>query len=71
MLTNNPFWKYPEDAPSSVKTQSQEKNLKLAKKGEYNRYFKQKNRDNIRRWLEAEESEVHLLKESDEFYIVR
>ena len=71
MLTNNPFWKYPEDTPSSVETQSQEKNLKLAKKGEYNRYFKQKNRDNIRRWLEAEESEVHLLKESDEFYIVR
>ena len=69
--TNNPFWNYPENTPSSAKTRSQEKNKKLVKKGEYNRYFKQKNRDNIRRWLEADESEVRLLKESDEFYIVR
>ena len=41
--TNNPFSKYSEDTPSGVKTRSQEKIDKLVKKGEYNRYFKQKN----------------------------
>ena len=30
--TNNPFWKYPEDTSSRVKTRSQEKNQKLVKK---------------------------------------
>ena len=28
------------------------------------------NQDNIRRWLEADESELCLLKESDKFYVV-
>ena len=68
--TNKPFWKYPQDIPSSVETRSQEKNKKLAKKRDYNRYFRQVNWDNIQRWLEADESEVRYLKESDEFYVV-
>ena len=70
--TNNPFWKYPQDIPNGVRTQSQEKkNQNLVEKGEYNRYFRQKNQCNIRRWLEADESEVRLLKQSDKFYVVR
>ena len=68
--TNNPFWKYSQDIPNGVRTQSQEKNQNLVEKGEYNRYFRQKNQYNIRRWLEAEESEVRLLKQSDKFYVV-
>ena len=32
--TNNPFWKYPEDTPSCVKTRSQEKKSKTSRKDE-------------------------------------
>ena len=67
-LTNKPFWKYPEDVFSHVKTCSQEKNFKKVKTKDYNKYFKQKD---IQRWLEADDSEVVILKESDEFYVVR
>lgn len=27
--TNNPFWKYPQDIPNGVRTQSQEKKIKI------------------------------------------
>ena len=67
-LTNKPFWKYPEDVFSHVKTCSQEKKFKKVKTKDYNKYFKQKD---IQRWLEADDSEVVILKESDEFYVVR
>ena len=40
--TSTPFWKDLEVIPSGARTRSQEKNQKLVKKGEYNRYFKQK-----------------------------
>ena len=69
--TNKPFWKYPQDIPSGVENRSQEKNKKLVKKKGYNRYFRQVNWDNIRRWLEANKSEVRYLKESDKFYVVQ
>ena len=65
--TNKPFWKYPENVLNSVRTRSQEKNQKKIKIRDYDKYFKQKD---IRRWLEADNSEVVLLKESDEFYVV-
>ena len=66
--TNNPFWKYPEDVHSSVRTRSPEKNQKKVKSTEdYDKYFKQKG---IQRWLEVDDSEVVILKESDEFYVV-
>ena len=65
--TKNPPWKYPEDFHSGVRTHSQEKNLKKVKSRDYNKYFKQKD---IESWLEADDSEVVILKESDEFYVV-
>ena len=41
--TNNPFWKYPEDVHSGVRTRSQEKNQKKVKSREdCDKYFKQK-----------------------------
>ena len=40
--TSNPFWKHLEDIPCGARTLSQEKNQKLVKKGENNRYFRQK-----------------------------
>ena len=39
--TNNPFWKYPEDVHSGVRTRSQEKNKKV-KSRNFDKYFKQK-----------------------------
>ena len=41
--------------------------LKKVKIRDFNKYFKQKD---IQRWLEADDSEVVILKESDKFYIV-
>ena len=40
---------------------------KKVKIRDFNKYFKQKD---IQRWLEADDSEVVILKESDKFYIV-
>ena len=70
-LIGNKRKKYPQDIPSGVENRSQEKNKKLVKKKGYNRYFRQVNWDNIRRWLEANKSEVRYLKESDKFYVVQ
>ena len=66
--TNNPLWKYPEDVHSGIRTRLQEKNKKKVKSRDYNKYFKQKD---IQRWLEADDSDLVTLKESDEFYVVR
>ena len=65
--TKKPFWKYPY-VPSCVRTRSQEKNQKKVKIRDYDKYFKQKD---IQRWLEPDDSEVVLLKESDGFYVVQ
>ena len=65
--TKKPFWKYPY-VPSCVRTRSQEKNQKKVKIRDYNKYIKQKD---IQRWLEPDDSEVVLLKESDGFYVVQ
>ena len=67
-ITKISFWKYHEDVPSVVKTHSQEKKQKKITNTLYDKYFKQKD---IQRWLEADDSEVVILKESDEFYVVR
>ena len=40
------------------------------KKGESNRYHRQKSRENIKKWLEADDSELYFMKESDRFYII-
>ena len=65
--TSKPFWKYTEDVVGCVRTRSQEKNKKKVKSRDYDKYFKQKD---IQRWLERDNSEVVILKESDEFYVV-
>ena len=66
--TSRPFWKYPEDISSCVRTCSQEKKQKKVTKREFNKYFKEKD---IQRWLEADDSEVVILDKSDTFYVVR
>lgn len=68
--TNNQFWKHLEHVPSGIKTRSQYKKQDVVTIGTFERYLRQKNRDNIQRWLEADNSEVRLFEESDKFYLV-
>ena len=67
--TNSPFWKYAWDITSGVRTRSQEKEQEKVTIEEFNHYFQ--NLWNIRRWLDASDSEVKILSEDDEIYIVR
>ena len=59
--TNSPFWKYAWDIISGIRMRSQEKE-------QLNDYFQ--NLWNIRRWLNASDSEVKVLNEDDEIDIV-
>ena len=36
----------------------------------YNRYLRQNGQDNIKRWLEADDSDLYVMKESDAFFVV-
>ena len=51
-----------------LRTRSQEKNQKKVTVDGFNKYFR--NIVNIQRWLEASDSEMEILNETDEFYIV-
>ena len=69
--TSYPFWKrIPDISTSTISTRSQEQKQKIASRGEYNRYLRQNGRDNIKRWLEAYDSDVYVMKESDTFFVV-
>ena len=69
--TSCPFWKPVEDTPNGPRTRSQEQKQKLIKRGDLNRYFRRRDRDNIKRWLEAEDSKIYFMKESDQFFVTR
>ena len=66
--TNSPFWERPSDVTSGARTCSQEKQQKKVDVEEFNRYFQ--NLWNIQRWLEASDSEMEILNEPYEFYVV-
>ena len=66
--TNSPFWKRPWEVTSSARIRSQEKEQKKAEVEEFNRCFQ--NLWNIQRWLEASDSEMEILNETDEFYVI-
>ena len=55
--TDKPFWKYPDDITPITKTCSREKEQKKVTKGEFNKYFKEKEKQfrklDIQRWLET------------------
>ena len=53
---------------SGIRTGAQEKEQKKVNVEEFNRYFQ--NLWNIQRWLEASDSEVEILKETDQFYVI-
>ena len=68
--TSYPFWKRIEDIPIGIRTRSQEQKQKLSNRGQYNRYLRQNGGDNIKRWLEADDSDVYIMKELDTFFVV-
>ena len=66
--TNNPFWKHPQEVPYGVRTRSQEKEQKKIKIRDYDKYFQ--NLSNIQKWIGVSNSEMEILNESDEFYVM-
>ena len=69
--TSFPCWKKIEDTSEGIHTRSQEHKQKIVKRADFNRYCRQRGRENIKRWLEADDSEVYFMKESDSFSVIR
>ena len=67
--TSQSSWKYIEDIPGGVKTGSQYKKQKLVNRRTFDTYFQRKEKEDIKRWLTAPDSEVRILKESDRVYV--
>lgn len=68
--SSKPFWKYTEDIPTGVKTRSQYNKQPLVKVREFDTYFQNKNKKDIKQWETAADSEVRLLKPSDCIYVI-
>ena len=69
--TSFPYWKKIEDMPEGIRTHSQEHKQDLVKRADVNRYCRRRGRKNIKRWLEADDSEVYFIKGSDSFSVMR
>ena len=69
--TTNPFWKKTEDFSLKIRTRSQERKRELVKRSDFNRYCRKRGREDIKRWLEADDSELYFMKESDRFFVLR
>ena len=69
--TSFPYWKKIEDTPEGIRTHSQEYKQELVKRADFNRYCRQRGRENIKRLLEADDSEVYFMKEWDSFSVIR
>ena len=68
--TSFPYWKKIEDMPKGIRTRSQEHKQELVKRADFNRYCRRIGRENIKKWLEAEDSELYFMKELDRFFKV-
>ena len=66
--TSRAFWKYIEDISAGVKTRSQYKRQKLVDRITFDIYFRNKNKEDIEKWLTAPYSEVRILKGSNYIY---
>ena len=63
------FWKDPCDIKNTgVRTSSRTKNLPTVSIKDYDYYFV--NRQRIKRWITASDSELYVMKSSDRFYVV-
>ena len=69
--TTSPFWEKMEDVSFKIRTRSQEQEQELVNKSEFNRYCRRRGREDIKRWLEADDSELYFMKESDRFFVLR
>ena len=68
--TTSPFWKKAIDVSVKVSTRAQENKKELVKRADFNRYSRQRGREDIRGWLEADDLDVYFLKESDIFFAI-
>ena len=64
------FWKKAIDISFEVSTRVQENKKELVKRADFNHYCRQRGREDIRRWLEADDQGVYFLKESDSFFVI-
>ena len=69
--TNMPFWKRARDVDFGVRTRSQEARQDFVKRLDFNRYCRSRGREDIKRWLSADESEVYDMKGNDRFFVVK
>ena len=69
--TSAPFWKKTADVDFKVRTRSQEQKQDLVKRQDFNRYCRRRGHEDIKRWLEADDSEVYYMKKSDRFFVLR
>ena len=67
--TNMPFWKTARDINFCVRRRSQEARQDVVKRQDFNRYCRYRGREDIRRWMSADVSEVYFLKENDRFLL--
>ena len=68
--TTSPFWKKAVDVSFKVSIRSQENKKELVKRADFNHYCRQRGREYIRQWLEADNQDVYFLKESDTFFVI-
>ena len=69
--TNVPFWKKARDVDFCAGTRSQEARQDAVKLQDFNRYCRYRGREDIKRWLYADESELYFLKKNDCFFVVK
>ena len=69
--TSSPFWKKTSDVCFKIRTRSQEQKQELVKRSDFNRYCRRRGREDIKRWFEADDSELYFMKESDCFFVLR
>ena len=65
------YWKRARDVDFGVRTRSQELKQEKVKLQDFNRYCRFRGREDIRAWLEADDSVVYYLKKNDYFYVVK
>ena len=69
--TTNPFWEKTADVDFKVRTRSQELKQELVKRQDFIRYCRKRGREDIKRWLEADNSDIYYMKESDCLFVLR
>ena len=69
--TDLPFWKRARDVDFCVRTRSQEARQDAVTLQDFNRYCRYRGREDFKRWMYADESELYFLKKNDRFFVVK